>query len=66
MTLVNAEPLYIDRPTAADRLQVSIRTVIRWEKAGQLPAYVIGSSIRYAAADVAALAERRNTPQRRA
>lgn len=49
-------PRWLSRSTAAARLGVSARTIIRMEKRGQLDAYRVGRSIRYLSDDVDALA----------
>jgi len=46
------------RLEVAAALKVSTKTVVRWEKAGLLPAIRIAGSVRYSADDVEALISR--------
>lgn len=48
---------------AAERLEVSERTISRMVQAGTLPAYTIGRSVRFKLADVEALRLERTTPR---
>ncbi len=43
----------------ADRLDVSVKTVSRWIKAGELPAHRLGGQIRIAETDAIAFAAAR-------
>lgn len=43
---------------AAELLQVSISTIIRWKNAGDLPVQRIGKAIRYRKADVLGLKDK--------
>lgn len=46
------ETIWLSRNEACDKLGVSLVTLYKWNKAGVLPAYKIGGSVRYKLEDI--------------
>ncbi len=57
------EETYYTLQEVAERLKVSYRTVYRWVRSGELPAYQLGQEWRITERDLSQFLEARRTPK---